>query len=98
MIKKQTKLFWGMRFLGITLGCIIYAVGIALFFDASGLVTGGLTGVAIIMGRFFAIDIGILVLLLNIPLLSIGCAVFGKEFLFSTVYATVFSSRSLIGN
>jgi len=81
-----------MRFLGITLGCIVYAIGIALFFDASGLVTGGLTGIAIMIGRFFEMDTGILVLLLNIPLLIIGFFVFGRSFLFSTVYATVFSS------
>jgi len=91
-MKKQTKLYWGMRFLGITLGCIVYAIGIALFFDASGLVTGGLTGIAIMIGRFFEMDTGILVLLLNIPLLIIGFFVFGRSFLFSTVYATVFSS------
>lgn len=92
MMKKQTKLYWGMRFLGITLGCVVYAIGIALFFDASGLVTGGLTGIAIMVGRFFEIDTGILVLLLNIPLLVVGFFMFGRGFLFSTVYATVFSS------
>lgn len=32
---------------------------------------------------------GLLILILNIPLLIIGLIVFGKDFLFSTVYATV---------
>ena len=77
----------------ITLGCLIYALGFALFLGPSDLAAGGVSGISVIITHFFRqIDKGILILVLNLPLLLIGTIVFGGKFFFGTVYATVFSS------
>jgi uncharacterized membrane-anchored protein YitT (DUF2179 family) len=90
------------RYAIITLGCIFYSIGVSLFLDAGGLSSGGATGIAIILRHVlvhFGIDFietGLIVVIINIPLLIIGTIYFGKKFLFSTVYSTVLSSLLMI--
>ena len=76
----------------ITLGCFLLAAGIALFLDPNRLAPGGLSGVAIILNKLLPLNTGLLLLILNIPLLIVGLIKFGRQFLFSTVYATVMLS------
>lgn len=54
---------------------------------------------AIILSRFVPLHTGVLMLLLNIPLLILGGVVFGRRFLFSTVHGAVMLSvfTDLIG-
>lgn len=89
---KQTLRQRFTRFLMLNAAAAIYAAGIALFLDPNLLVTGGLSGIAIMLSRFLPLDTGMIVLILNIPLLIVGTIVFGRQFLLSTVYATVVSS------
>jgi uncharacterized membrane-anchored protein YitT (DUF2179 family) len=66
--------------------------------DAGGLSSGGATGIAIILRHVLVyfgvdfIDTGLILIIINIPLLIIGLIYFGKQFLLSTVYTTVLSS------
>lgn len=76
----------------LTVGAFVYASGIALFLDPGNLVSGGVSGIGIILNRFIPFDTGLWVLALNIPLLIIGLIVFGRGFFISTVYSTVVSS------
>ena len=80
------------RLVAITLGCVVYAAGIALFLDPNSLAPGGATGIAIMISHLTNIPTGTVVLCLNIPLLALGVWKFGREFLISTVYATGLSS------
>ena len=59
------------RYAVMTLGCLIYAVSIAIFLDPKGLAPGGVTGIAIMVSYATKIPTGTLVLLINIPLLAI---------------------------
>lgn len=84
-----------LRYIVITLGCFCLGAGIALFLDPNKLAPGGISGVAIILNKFVPkISTGLWMLLLNIPLLIVGLVVFGKDFLFFTVYATVMLSAA----
>lgn len=85
------------KFLVITLGSMIGGCGIALFLEPHNLAPGGVSGIAIILANFIPVSTGIIVLCLNIPLLIVGLIKFGKEFLFSTVYATIIFSLSIDG-
>lgn len=87
----------------ITLGCIIYSLGVAIFLDPNKIAPGGVTGIATIInsvlnGKVISglnIDTnltGILIIAINVPLLIVGAIFFGKKFTISTVYATVVSS------
>lgn len=88
----------------ITLGCIIYSAGIALFVEPADLSAGGMTGISIIVNHFVpVIDQGIWLIIFNVPMLVLGLIFFGWRFLISTGYATVCSSllmtmwRSIFG-
>ena len=59
-------------YLMITLASLAYAAGISLFLDPNDLAPGGITGIAILIGRLTGAGTGMLILLLNIPLLILG--------------------------
>lgn len=77
-------------YLIMTVGVICVAISIDLFLVPNNVVTGGLTGVAIILNDLFGTPIGLVSLILNIPLLIAGFRYLGG-FVFGirTVYATV---------
>ena len=76
----------------ITLGCIIYSLGISLFIEPANLTSGGMTGISLIINAVTHIPTGFLLIILNIPVFIIGFICFGWAFLLSTGYATTVSS------
>ena len=74
------------RYLLITLGCILYPVGVIIFLQAGGLATGGATGISLIINEVTGVPTGILSFIINAPLVLWGWKVFGREFFFSTLY------------
>jgi uncharacterized membrane-anchored protein YitT (DUF2179 family) len=98
MEKKKILFDYLKRYAIITIGCIFYSLGVSVFLDAGGLSSGGATGIAIIIHHVLeyfgitALDTGVILIIINIPLLVIGTIHFGKNFLASTVYTTVLSS------
>lgn len=98
-LNKALVLDFFKRYGVMTLGCIIYSLGVALFLDASSLASGGVTGIAIILNYVirmgtdgYDLNTGIIIIIINIPLFILGAVFFGKHFIISTVYATVLSS------
>lgn len=85
----------------IMLGTFIMALGINAFFLPNQLVTGGVTGAAIIVENlttmFFGRGIPIWAtnLIFNIPLFLLGGKFNGKYSLFKSIFSTVFLSASL---
>lgn len=91
MKSKIKTIFW--EYLLISIGSVVYAVSVSLFLDPNGIVPGGFTGIAMIIGYFFpTLRTGTVVLLLNVPIIFIGIFKFGIKFLTSTIYTTVLSS------
>ena len=77
----------------ITVGCIMFALGIALFLDANKLASGGVTGIAIILSHITPFKMtGVWIIILNVPLIILGAFNFGRYFVISTLYSTVVSS------
>jgi uncharacterized membrane-anchored protein YitT (DUF2179 family) len=78
---------------GITIGCIIYALSFVLFVIPRDLAPGGISGLAIVLNHFFSvIPIGKTIIILNAPLFLLSLKRLGKGFLWRSVYATVASS------
>ena len=77
-------------YLIMTIGVICVAVSVDLFLAPNNVVTGGVTGIAMIVNDRLGIPIGLVVLVLNIPLLAAGLRYLGG-FVFGvrTIYATV---------
>ena len=81
------------KYLIITLGCLIYATGIALFVAPAKLSSGGMTGVSIIVNHYVPqVPQGVWYIILNVPMIVLGLVFFGWKFLLSTGYAIVVSS------
>lgn len=83
------------KILFILVGCFLYAAAVNLFFVPAGLNIGGLTGIAQILNILIHTPIGLVVLLLNIPLILLAIRFIGFRFIFWTVFATVASSLLL---
>ncbi len=91
MDKQNFKRFlW--KYLNITFGSIIYAAAVSFFLDPNGIVPGGFTGIAMIIGHFLPIKTGTMTFLLNLPVIALGIWKFGLKFLASTVYSVALSS------
>ncbi len=84
------------RFICVTFGSVLFALGFALFIEPANIAPGGLAGIVVIISRLFPhLSTGALFLVLNIPILLIGAVVFGLRFFLGTVYATVISSITM---
>lgn len=96
--KKHVVLQTLKNYLFITIGCLIYSIGISLFVSPANLSSGGMTGVSIIVGHCIPqIDQSIWYLILNVPMLILGLVFFGWKFLISTGYATIVSGLMMFG-
>ena len=84
------------EWLFITAGILIMSAGIYFFKFPNHFSTGGVTGIAIVLGHYIpAITPGTLVTIINVLLLIVGFAVLGKSFGIRTVYASLLMSGTL---
>lgn len=97
MIPKLTKLAdtAAVKYLQIALGAAVYAVGIEWLFVPVDMVSGGVTGVAMIVNLLTGLPVGTLILLMNIPLFIAALRVFGLRFMLGSIIGTLASSFSL---
>ncbi len=71
----------------LTLGGLILAVNVNLFLAPNTIAPGGLSGIAIIINHFTNFPIGLVMFILNIPLLILGFRYLGRgNFLIRSVY------------
>jgi uncharacterized membrane-anchored protein YitT (DUF2179 family) len=56
----------------MTVGVLLVAVAVRVFLVPNQVLTGGLTGVAQLLNRFFGMPVGVMTLVLNVPLLVVG--------------------------
>ncbi len=76
--------------IGILVGNTLYTLAIVLFIIPNGLITGGTTGLAIIMNYSLQIPITIFVSIFNIIMFIIGLIILGKAFAFTTLLSTFY--------
>ncbi|MBQ9212066.1 MAG: YitT family protein [Clostridia bacterium] len=83
---------WGL----ITLGIAIMTIGIYFFKFPNHFSTGGVTGIAVVLGHYFPrMTPATFVSLINVFLLIVGFLVFGRTFGMRTVYASLLMSGLL---
>ena len=76
----------------ITIASFLYSVAVSFFLDPNSLAPGGVTGIAIILNRLTGLATGTWLLIINIPILTIGTWKFGLRFIMSTMYCTAMTS------
>ncbi|MBQ8275646.1 MAG: YitT family protein [Clostridia bacterium] len=69
----------------VVLGNLLHALAVTLFLLPSGLVTGGTTGIALIINHLWDISISGFVLIFNVIMLLVGWIVLGKGFAMTTL-------------
>lgn len=85
------------EYLLITAGVLLVVIGVYFFKFPNNFSIGGVTGIAILLSRFFgsSISSGTLVLIINIVLLIIGYIFLGRSFGNRTAYGSILMSVSL---
>ena len=73
----------------ILTGSLFLAIGMVGFLAPNKIATGGTAGLAIVMHHLVSIPIGVLMLLINIPLLAVSVKYLGKWFAFKTAAAII---------
>jgi uncharacterized membrane-anchored protein YitT (DUF2179 family) len=83
-------------YLMMTVGALLAALAVDFFLAPNDVVTGGITGAAMLLRTFFGTPIGLITLLANIPLFVIGFrSLGGLVFGVRTLYATVVMSLAI---
>jgi len=80
------------RYVFIIAGCLITSIGFNLFIIPAHLLTGGLSGIAIIFHYMMNWPIGVQLLFQNIPIVYLAYRVFGRQYAFDTSIGTVLFS------
>lgn len=73
----------------MTVGAFLMALSVVVYFNPLGLVTGGVTGLAVLLKHLFHIPMWLVNIAVNIPLFVIGYKVLGKIIFYRTLYTTV---------
>ncbi len=74
------------------IGTSLMAFGIKVFSAPNHIAPGGVTGIATLVNYLSGLPIGMLVLIMNIPLLIVGYRFLGKRFTFNTLRTLVIST------
>jgi uncharacterized membrane-anchored protein YitT (DUF2179 family) len=77
-------------FLLLTVGALILAVNLNIFLAPSNLAPGGVMGIAVIVNAFTGWSLGLIMLIINIPLVVLGFYTLGRfNFLIHTLYVVL---------
>ncbi|WP_110955629.1 YitT family protein [Anaerosinus massiliensis] len=81
-----------VRYGVILIGCLISSASINIFLVPHQLLSGGVSGIAIIFYYLFAFPIGVQMLIMNLPLLFAAYKTLGKIYTIDVVFGTVLFS------
>ncbi len=76
----------------LVVGCLISAAGLNLFLVQHQLLSGGVGGLALIAYYLFSLPVGMLILVMNLPLLYLAYRFLGKRYLVASIFGTVLYS------
>jgi len=80
------------QYLQVALGCLFCSISVNLFLVPHHLMSGGATGLAIIANFLFGFPIGVVLFLVNLPLLYAAYRYLGKAYTINTIFGTLFFS------
>lgn len=89
MPKRYLKEFYWKDYLNITIGLALYAIGLIGFIKPVGIVTGGLTGIALLVEYASRIPLQYTYFFVNCMLLLVALKILGVKFLVKTIYGVI---------
>ena len=78
------------RIMWVLIGNTIYSCGIAAFVLPNDLITGGTTGIALILEHYFGLPIGLSVAIFNIVMFILAILILGKSFELTALISTFY--------
>ncbi len=96
MFKVHEKIY-KRDIVGILVGSLITSLAYNVFIIPSGILSGGITGVAMLFYYTLGWDVSLLYLLLNIPILVIGMKYVSKRFGYYSILGTLSTTIFLFG-
>jgi len=76
-------------------GCFIYSAAVTMFISSNEISPGGFTGIATTINYLFSLPSGLVLLVLNVPVIVLGLIKFGGMFIVKTAIVTLIASFSL---
>lgn len=90
-IKAELKEVFSLkRIMWVLIGNTIYSCGIAAFVLPNDLITGGTTGIALILEHYFGLPIGLSVAIFNIVMFILAILILGKSFALTALISTFY--------
>lgn len=83
------------KYLWVAIGCLVCSLSINAFLVPHHLLSGGVSGIAIISYFLFGLPIGVQVFVMNIPLLYAAYRLLGREYTVGTIYGTILFSLAV---
>ena len=74
------------RYLMVTIGCVIMGIAFNTFYLPNNLLSGGISGIALISYYLFGLPVGIVSIILNIPLFILAYKFMDKEYIVGALY------------
>ncbi|MFT7005144.1 MAG: uncharacterized membrane-anchored protein YitT (DUF2179 family) [Sulfurimonas sp.] len=81
-----------LRYLYIFIGATLLATGVVMFLIPNQIVSGGTPGISILINYFTGVPAGMLMFIINIPLVLISIKYIGKGFTIRTIFSIATSS------
>jgi uncharacterized membrane-anchored protein YitT (DUF2179 family) len=79
-------------YLVIILGAALVAAGFNLFLISHELLSGGISGISMLIGYYTGGNIGLVYFLLNLPLIIWGYFILGSRFIFMSIVSVMFTT------
>ncbi len=79
------------------MGCFLYAVSVSSFTAPNNIAPGGVTGIATVLNHLFGTHIGMMIIILNTPLIIAGFIILGWRFVMRSLICLLTSSFMIDG-
>lgn len=94
-MKNKSYLKYAGSLAVMTLGALLYGVGVTVFINPHRVLLGGATGLATIINVLTGLPLGLMVLAINLPLLVISFLMLGKRFTLMSLGGTLLISLAM---
>jgi uncharacterized membrane-anchored protein YitT (DUF2179 family) len=93
-VNKKTKRFLKSAavYLRIVLGAAIYAAGLVWLYRPAGMISGGVTGISMVINMVTKLPTGTLIIIFNIPIFIVTLKLFGFKFMLSSIIGMLAAS------
>ena len=79
-----------LNYIFIMIGSLVMAFGVVAFLSPNHIATGGTAGLAIVLHSVFNLPTGVIMALINVPLLLVSLKYLGKKFAIKTIVCIAF--------